>query len=65
MAVDTAKRGLEDSQNAVVRMGNLKESSNQTAQEISQLNENSKKIEEIAKTMAKNQYGQYLLDLIK
>lgn len=51
MAVDTAKRGLEDSQNAVVRMGNLKESSNQTAQEISQLNENSKKIEEIVVTI--------------
>lgn len=51
MAVDTAKRGLEDSQNAVVRMGNLKESSNQTAQEISQLNENSKKIEEIIVTI--------------
>lgn len=51
MAVDTAKRGLEDSQNAVVRMGDLKESSNQTAQEISQLNENSKKIEEIVVTI--------------
>lgn len=51
MAVDTAKRGLEESQNAVIRMGDLKESSNQTAQEISQLNENSRKIEEIVVTI--------------
>lgn len=51
MAVDTAKRGLEESQNAVVRMGDLKESSNQTAHEISQLNENSRKIEEIVVTI--------------
>lgn len=51
MAVDTAKKGLAESQNAVVRMGDLKESSNQTAQEISQLNENSKKIEAIVVTI--------------
>lgn len=51
MAVDTAKRGLEESQNAVVRMADLKDSSNKTAQEISQLNENSKKIEEIVVTI--------------
>lgn len=51
MAVDTAKKGLEESQNAVVRMADLKDSSNKTAQEISQLNENSKKIEEIVVTI--------------
>lgn len=51
MAVETAQRGLEESQNAVIRMGDLKEYSNQTANEISQLNENSKEIEEIVVTI--------------
>lgn len=51
MAVETAKQGLSESRGAVERMSDLKESSNKTAQEIAQLNENSKEIEEIVVTI--------------
>ena len=50
-ALDTAQRGLVESQNAVERMNNLKESSQKTSEEILRLNDSSKEIEEIVVTI--------------